>query len=228
MNRNTIHGIDLTAPGGLDALFAFNRARFGDAKMMADGDPAPADPAPADPAPAEPSNPAPVEPAAWDGKVESLPADVQKIITDLRTEAGDERVAKKTLAAIQKALDPNASEESKPDPAKLAEQLTTTQTEAQQVRAENAVLRTASRVGADPDALLDSRGFLAKLKDTDPTDTAAITALVEAAVKDNPKFRLARAADRNGTDFNGGSGEGSKSSTPVPLHQAVSGHYGSR
>lgn len=27
------HGIDLTAPGGLDRLFAFNRARFGDAQM---------------------------------------------------------------------------------------------------------------------------------------------------------------------------------------------------
>lgn len=31
------HGIDLTAPGGLDRLFAFNRARFGDAQMK-DGD----------------------------------------------------------------------------------------------------------------------------------------------------------------------------------------------
>lgn len=31
----TIHGIDLTAPGGLDALFAYNRARFGDLRMDA-------------------------------------------------------------------------------------------------------------------------------------------------------------------------------------------------
>jgi HK97 family phage major capsid protein len=31
--KRTIHGIDLTAPGGLDALFAFNRARFGDLRM---------------------------------------------------------------------------------------------------------------------------------------------------------------------------------------------------
>lgn len=32
------HGIDLNAPGGLAALFAFNRARFGDAVMEADPD----------------------------------------------------------------------------------------------------------------------------------------------------------------------------------------------
>ena len=38
MNRKTIHGIDLTAPGGLEALFAYRRAQFGDAMMMADGD----------------------------------------------------------------------------------------------------------------------------------------------------------------------------------------------
>jgi HK97 family phage major capsid protein len=31
--NKTIHGIDLTAPGGLSALFAFNRARFGDLRM---------------------------------------------------------------------------------------------------------------------------------------------------------------------------------------------------
>jgi len=33
MSRKLTHGIDLNAPGGLDALFAFNRARFGDLRM---------------------------------------------------------------------------------------------------------------------------------------------------------------------------------------------------
>ena len=50
MSKKTVHGIDLTAPGGIEALFAFNRARFGDAVMEVEppaGDP-PADP-PADP-----------------------------------------------------------------------------------------------------------------------------------------------------------------------------------
>ena len=36
--KRTIHGIDLTAPGGLDALFAFNRARFGDLRMELSAD----------------------------------------------------------------------------------------------------------------------------------------------------------------------------------------------
>lgn len=35
--KRTIHGIDLTAPGGLEALFAFNRARFGDLRMELSG-----------------------------------------------------------------------------------------------------------------------------------------------------------------------------------------------
>lgn len=34
----TIHGIDPYAPGGLDELFAFHRATFGDAVMEAEGD----------------------------------------------------------------------------------------------------------------------------------------------------------------------------------------------
>ena len=33
----TIHGIDLTAPGGIDALLAFHYRTFGDAVMMAAG-----------------------------------------------------------------------------------------------------------------------------------------------------------------------------------------------
>lgn len=32
------HGIDITAPGGVDALIEFHRARFGDAQMNANGD----------------------------------------------------------------------------------------------------------------------------------------------------------------------------------------------
>lgn len=35
MAKHTIHGIDLTEPDGLERLFAFNRARFGDLRMDA-------------------------------------------------------------------------------------------------------------------------------------------------------------------------------------------------
>ena len=38
MTRNTVHGIDITAPGGIEALMAFHRRIFGDAVMEADDD----------------------------------------------------------------------------------------------------------------------------------------------------------------------------------------------
>ena len=34
----TVHGIDLTAPGGIEALLAFHYQNFGDAVMLADGE----------------------------------------------------------------------------------------------------------------------------------------------------------------------------------------------
>ena len=170
-------------------------------------------PAPPVTPPAPPETP-PAVPADWDGRVESLPPKVQKMINDLRTEAGDERVAKKTLDAIQKALNPDGADE-KPDPVKLAEQLAERQAdldardaEAKQAKAELAVFRISHKLGADADALLDSRGFLAKLKDTDLSDDAALNKLITDTVTANPKFKLARAAGQSGADFSGGSGEG--------------------
>lgn len=53
----------------------------------------------------------------------SLPP-AQKIITDLRKADGNERVAKKTLEAIQKALNPDAKDGEQPDAAALAQALT--------------------------------------------------------------------------------------------------------
>lgn len=62
MSKNLIgpHGIDLRAPGGIEALFAFNRALFGDAVMEAGGGgeggtPAGADPAGTPPAGGDPA-----------------------------------------------------------------------------------------------------------------------------------------------------------------------------
>lgn len=142
----------------------------------------------------------------WDGKVESLPADAQKIINGLRKEAGDERVAAKTLAAIQKALNPDAAEE-KADPVKLAAQLAERDADAKQAKTELAVFRRASKQGADADALLDSRAFLAKIAELDPTKTADIDKAIKEAVTDNPKLKLAQAASASGANFSGGSAE---------------------
>jgi hypothetical protein len=50
------------------------------------------------------------------------------------------------------------------------------------------VFRAAQATDADPSALLDSRTFLAKLADVDPSDTAAVTAAIAAAVAANPRL----------------------------------------
>lgn len=41
MSKRTIHGIDVTAPGGIAALMDFHRLTFGDAVMEGDGTPPP-------------------------------------------------------------------------------------------------------------------------------------------------------------------------------------------
>lgn len=70
----------------------------------------------------------------------------------------------------------------KPDPAKLASELRTTQAKAtadlaerdrliRESQVEAAVLRAAAQVGADPDLLLDSRAFMAKVSRLDPSSS---------------------------------------------------------
>ncbi|TQJ60487.1 hypothetical protein FBY30_2755 [Arthrobacter sp. SLBN-83] len=159
------------------------------------------------------------KPAEWDGKVESLPAGAQKLINELRKADGDERVAKKTLDAIQKALNPEAKDGEKPDADALTRSLTEQQAEARQAKTELAVYKAANTLGADADALLDSRSFLAKLGDIDPTKTADIEKAIKDAVKDNPKLKAARAAGTSGGDFTGGTGE--KPAKPSTLEDAI-------
>ena len=237
MPRKTIHGIDLTAPGGIEALFAFRRAQFGDAIMIADGGDGgdSGDGAGAGDGDGATVNDAATTAAAaadaargateWDGKIESLPADAQKVIADLRKEAGDERIAAKTLAAIQKALNPDAKGNEKPDADALTKALADRDKDAKQAKTELAVYRLAGKNGADPDALLDSRGFLAKLADIDPSDTAKVTKAITDAVKDNPKLKAVLAAGASGADLSGGSGE-KRNRSNVTLDSALSTHYG--
>jgi len=82
------------------------------------------------------------------------------------------------------------------DPTKLTEQLTAAGADARQAKIELAVFRASQATDADPSALLDSTSFLAKLKDIDPTDSAAIKAAITAAVESNP--RLGAASEGNG------------------------------
>jgi len=96
---------------------------------------------------------------------------------------------KANLAKVAAALGLNIETT---DPAAITAQLQAAQAAERARSTELAVLRAASRLDADGDALLDSRAFLAGIADLDPNDPAAITDAIKAAVAANPKF--ARAA----------------------------------
>lgn len=164
-------------------------------------------------------------------RIEDLPPGAQKLIKDLRTEngsrrneaaeakkakeaaeqaakAGDERFANATEAFMRAlGLTPEPDEPER-SPEELVGELTT---KYQQISVELAVYRAAKNHDGDPDALLDSRGFITKAHALDPAAdnfAEAIAQLISDAVDSNPKLRAAPAepgqAAPSGGDFGGG------------------------
>ncbi len=121
----------------------------------------------------------------------------------------------------------------KPDPqtdpaataAKVAKELTDAQAENRELRAENAVLKQAPKLGADAAALQDSRDFAKKLADLDPTAgdyDKSVAALIKEAVKANPKYAAAGAPGGQGPARQGGDhGGGSTGQRPRSLGAAI-------
>jgi len=145
---------------------------------------------PADPKPAEPPKAAAPTPSPhpWDdpevakAEIERLRKENGAARTNAKAAAADE--ARKELAQqIGKAL--GLVEDEPVDPAKLTEQLTASQEQARQAALELAVYRSTPDASV-ASALLDSRSFLAKVADIDPTDGVAIAAAVGEAVTENP------------------------------------------
>ena len=212
--RTTIDG---TAQLGLTKADMMGIRFHSDPAAPPSGQPNPAQPAPAVPvtpvpaAPAAPAAPAvPAEPAApaataWDGKIESLDPGVQKIITDLRQEAGNHRVAAKTekdrVTAILKAagIEPDA-----PDPVAIAQKATETATAA--VR-KLSVFEQAALAGADPSKLLNRNDFTTSIAGIDPSDGPAIKAAIDAAVTADPSLKTTRAVGASTVETPGGTGE---------------------
>lgn len=153
-------------------------------------------PAPTPPAePPKAADPAPKanlweDPEAAKAEIERLRKENGAARTTAKAQAAEE--ARKELAAsIGKLLNPEAVEPT--DPAALVEQVTTSQAETKQARVELAVFRNAAAAGGDPAALLDSASFLASLAAVDPTDTAAVEAVIKSAVEANPRLGAAPA-----------------------------------
>lgn len=157
-------------------------------------DPAPTPPAPPAPAPAtDPTTNPPAGPGrdiAW----------YEREVERLRAENARDRTAAKTAAAeeARKALlaQLNGGSDAPVDPAALAAQIEQTKAERAALAAENTVLRVAPRLGANPDALVDSSTFMrnvAKL-DTSAADYATqLETLIKTTIEAQPFYRAATA-----------------------------------
>lgn len=158
--------------------------------------------------PAEPAEP---EANTWDGRVESLDPRVQKMITDLRKEAGDNRVKSNTAEDKLNAILTAAGLKDAEDPAKALQSATTERDTAAQERdaakRELALFKAAQAAGADPNKLLDRTSFMTSIQGLDVSDATALKAAIEAAVKADSTLKAPRAGAASTVDNPAGSGE---------------------
>lgn len=159
-------------------------------------------PTPADVAKTAPAPTAEAPSEAHD--VDSLPAWAQAIIRDARSEAAKARVTAKEHAAAEarQAVVQDIAKTLGLAPTEQPPTLEEVQAQAQQALAaqqqatlELAVYRAAAKNGADPDALLDSRTFVANLtKDGHTPDAQEIDRLIAEHIAEHPTARAAAAS----------------------------------
>lgn len=183
------------------------------------------------------------QPAKTD--LSTLPADVRKVIEDLRTEAAKHRTdgqtakqaaeaEKQRVAAVLKALNLKADgSEADPDPAALAAQIQEAQAVAWTNAVELSVVRSTLAVGANAEALLDSRAFIDSLDqfvDDDPNSgefKKKIADHVKAYVDKHPTFKAAAPGPaRSGGDHPGGAGQPPAERGKGGIAGAIGRHYG--
>jgi hypothetical protein len=156
--------------------------------------------------------------------IDQLPSWAQDEIRQARQEAGNYRTQLRStqqeaqqrdalLQQVAKAL--GLQTDGTPDPAKLTNEVKAAQATANQRAVELAVYRSAGKVGANGDTLLDSRQFMAAVADLDPS-AADFGSKVEQAIKDavsaNPRLKAEEIktpppAAKSGGDHSGGSGK---------------------
>jgi hypothetical protein len=225
MSKNTIHGIDLTAPGGLEALFAFNRALFGSATMEApEGAPEGAEVKPEGEAKPEgeqkPAEGAEVKPEVKPEAEKEAKPEV-KTYDEAHVKRLNDENAKLRLRLKEANVTEGDEDKSKAATEVTAERDTLKATNAD-LLAQNSVLRVASKLGADADALLDSKSFTDSLSKIDASDSKAVGEAIKKAIEANPRYK--NAAGFSGADHAG--------STPTvktkanSLAGAIDQHYG--
>lgn len=158
------------------------------------------------------------KPEPWDRTLTSLPTDVADYIRELRGENKARRTehedTKTKLEQVLTAL--GLGEKTDDDPAVLAQQASTERDQAtataQEAVRELAIYKAAVAQGANPDALTDSRTFMASVTALDPAD-AEFGEQVSAAIKDaltkNAAYRTTAPTTGAGSaDFTGGNAGG--------------------
>ena len=159
------------------------------------------------------------------------PEQLQNMVRALRKENAKDRTAAKQKAAddaqaslvqqIGKAIGLIKDDDDTPTQDDLIQQLTTEQEAKRTAQTTLAIYRAAQGI-ADPDMLTDSTRFHKTLADVDITDQNAVTAAVNAFIKDHPQYagtRAPQAGGANTLDHPAGSGETTPQSTS--LNQAV-------
>lgn len=166
--------------------------------------------------------------------VDDLPPWAQKLIREARKGEGDYRKRAQEEAAARAGTeeklqgfldgfarvmglqaDADAAESDQastpPNPEQLTEKLQTTQREYRATQVELAVFRRAAEFDGDPDALLDSRAFLNKVRDLDPASPKFgenVAAAIGDAVASNPKLKaqtpMSGPTPPSGGEFAGG------------------------
>ncbi len=155
------------------------------------------------PAPAQPQ--APAQPAAPQPIQGFTPEQVQKLMTESQTAQKAAEEAQTALAALQKERDDAQ--------AQLAE------------FAREKAVTTAAEGKANAALLLDSTTFQAAVKDIDLTDTAALSAAIEAFVQANPAYAATPAAPPL-PNTSGGTPAGGTTTKPNTLESAIAARLG--
>jgi hypothetical protein len=172
---------------------------------MSDDNPTPADNDGGTPPPADPPAPTPPKPA--DDPLAKLRTEAGKYRTERNAVREELATTQKQLADVLAALGMTPDGKSAPpDPAKLAEQIAAKDAKIRELELTTAVTAAAEQAGAKAARLLDSRSFMSKLAEVDPSDTKAVTAAITAAIKDDPSLKATTGPARSGVDMAGASG----------------------
>lgn len=203
----TDHGIDLSAPGGLEALLSLHRSIFGGFRMEDDEDETGGDQGGSETGGTGTETPETPE----QQQIARLTEDLRKA----RAEAGKDRTTAKATAAteareavladIAKAL--GLGEDGTPTVEALTAEATEARNIAQSAAVELAVFRAAGKAGLDAEALLDSRTFAQSLAGLDPAAADFATKVTAAIKATGDRYKVKSPAGASGIPAGSGSGE---------------------